>query len=49
MQAYAQQLVESVSAFRLEDTPAATLEPTRAPASRPARPLGLGRIALPAE
>jgi len=50
MQAYAQQLVASVAAFRLEDAPQAVLEePSRAPAPRPARRLGLGRIALPAE
>jgi methyl-accepting chemotaxis protein len=52
MQAYARQLVESVSAFRLEDTPpdaSPIAEPTRAPASRAARLRGPGRIALPAE
>jgi len=50
MQAYAQQLVASVAAFRLEDAPQAVLEePSRAPAPRLARRLGLGRIALPAE
>jgi methyl-accepting chemotaxis protein len=48
MQAHARQLVESVSAFRLEDA-AMTVEPVRAPAARKARLPGRGRIALTAE